>query len=208
MFGLNVVGGGIDRLARSPWGLSDVQTCLTVKRRRNDRARPSPCPHYFGNLNGMRKSMVVLTGVVFAWGCATATNGLVPAAQAATFSWRFAGLKAVRDNKDLVTWANATALPEFAGFQSNLVQRVAASLAKPLSQGGANETNIAKALKPIAEDLVAYPTVYELNEQGGSNTWTLAIQIPNDRHTLWQSSWAAIEKNGKTEGTKLNREGN
>ncbi|HEY6227273.1 MAG TPA: hypothetical protein VI282_09140, partial [Verrucomicrobiae bacterium] len=157
----------------------------------------------------MRKLNVLLTGVVFAWGCATAVITSAPSAQAATFSWRFTGLKAVRENKDLVTWANVTALPEFAGFQSNLVQRVASSLAKPLSQGGANETNIAKALKPIAEDLVAYPTVYELNEQeGGSNTWSLAIQIPNDRHTLWQSSWAAIEKNGKTEGAKLNREGN
>jgi hypothetical protein len=153
----------------------------------------------------MRKLNVLLTGVVFAWGCATT---MTPSANAATFSWRFAGLKAVRDNKDLVTWREATALPEFAGFQSNLVQRVAVSLAKPLSQAGANQTNITKALKPIAEDLVAYPTVYELNEQSGSNTWALAIQIPNDRHTLWQSSWATIEKNGKTEGAKLNREGN
>src|SRR4051812_7609542 len=159
-------------------------------------------------LNGMRKLNVLVTGVVFAWGCATAAIAMAPSASAATLSWRFAGLKAVRDNKDLVTWREVTALPEFAGFQSNLVQRVASSLAKPLSQGGANETNIAKALKPIAEDLVAYPTVYELNEQGGSNTWTLAIQIPNDRHALWQSSWTSIEKNGKTEGAKLNREGN
>ena len=195
--------------AALPRGLSDIKTCFTVMRRRNAQGaaiKRALCVSAI--LNGMRKLNVLLTGVVFAWGCATAVMSLAPCANAATFSWRFAGLKAVRDNKDLVTWREATALPQFAGFQSNLVQRVAVSLAKPLSQGGANETNIAKALKPIAEDLVAYPTVYELNEQGGSNTWTLAIQIPNDRHTLWQSSWATIEKNGKTQGAKLNREGN
>src|SRR4051812_32128473 len=159
-------------------------------------------------LNGMRKLNVLVTGVVFAWGCATAAIAMAPSASAATLSWRFAGLKAVRDNKDLVTWREATALPEFTGFQSNLVERVATSLAKPLSKDGANETNIAKALKPIAEDLVAYPTVYELSEQGGSNMWTLAIQIPNDRHEAWKSSWSAVEKNGKPEGAKLAREGN
>lgn len=156
----------------------------------------------------MRKSIVLFSGVVFAWGCATAVTSIAPSAQAATFSWRFAGLNAVRENKDLVTWREVTGLPQFVGFQSNLVQRVATSLAKPLAQGGANEGAIAKSLEPIAEDLVAYPTVYELNEQGGSNTWTLAIQIPNDRHDRWKSSWSAVEKNAKTEGAKLNREGN
>jgi hypothetical protein len=156
----------------------------------------------------MRKSIVLLTGVVFAWGCATAATSLVPTAQAATFSWRFAGLKAVRDNKDLVTWREMTGIPEFTGFQSNLVERVASSLAKPLAQGGANQDQIAKALKPLAEDLIAYPTVYEHNEQAGSNTWTLAIQIPNDRHDVWKTSWSSIEKSAKTEGAKLNREGN
>lgn len=159
-------------------------------------------------LNGMRKSIALLTGVVFAWGCATAVTSISPAVKAATFSWRFAGLKAVRDNKDLATWRNLTGMPEFPGFQSNLVQRVAISLARPLSKDGASQTNLVKALKPIAEDLVQYPTVYELNEQGGSNVWTLAIQIPNDRHDAWKSSWSAIEKEGKTEGAKLNREGN
>jgi hypothetical protein len=156
----------------------------------------------------MRKLIVLLTAVAFAWGPVTAVNPVACSAQAASFSWRFAGLKAVRQNKDLVTWQNVTGLPEFAGFQSNLVQRVAMSLAKPLSQGGANEADIAKALKPIAEDLVAYPTVYELNEQNGATNWTLAIQIPNDRHELWKSSWSAVEKSGKTEGAKLSREGN
>src|SRR5688500_1292809 len=139
-------------------------------------------------LNGMRQN-IILTGVMFAWGCAAAFNSLAPA-EAATFSWRFTGLKAVRENKDLVTWREITALPEFAGFNSNLVQRVATSLAGPLAQGGANEADIVKALTPIAEDLIAYPTVYELNEQSGSNTWALAIQIPAERHELWKTSWA------------------
>src|SRR5207253_4720726 len=107
----------------------------------------------------------------FAWGCATAVNPFCPPVRAASLSWRFAGLKAVRENKDLVTWRDVTALPEFAGFNSNLVQRISASLAKPLAQGGDNEAEIAKSLKTIAEDVVAYPTVYELNKQGGSNTW-------------------------------------
>lgn len=150
----------------------------------------------------MRKKIVLLTALAFAGGCATT------ATQAATLSWRFAGLKAVRDNKDLVTWREVTGLLEFAGFNSNLVQRVAISIAKPLAQGGGNEAEIAKALNPIAEDLVAYPTVYELTEQGGSNTWALAIQIPADRHELWKSSWAAAAKSPKAAGTKLNREGN
>ena len=101
-----------------------------------------------------------------------------------------------------------TGIPEFTGFQSNLVERVASSLAKPLAQGGANQDQIAKALKPLAEDLIAYPTVYEHNEQAGSNTWTLAIQIPNDRHDVWKTSWSSIEKSARTEGAKLNREGN
>src|SRR5438477_12136447 len=107
----------------------------------------------------MRKSIVLLA--LFAWGCASAVTPLTPHARAGTLSWRFAGLKAVRENKDLVTWREVTALPEFAGFNSNLVQRIAASLAKPLAQGATNEAEIAKALKPIAEDLVAYPTIYE-----------------------------------------------
>jgi hypothetical protein len=153
-------------------------------------------------LNGMRKKIVFLTALAFAWGCAAT------AAQAATLSWRFAGLKAVRENKDLVTWRDVTGLPEFAGFNSNLVQRVATSLAKPLAQGGGNETDIAKALTPIAEDLIAYPTVYELTEQGASNTWALAIQIPAERHELWKSSWTGASKSPKAAGTKLNREGN
>jgi hypothetical protein len=157
---------------------------------------------YDGSLNGMRKK-IVLTGVLFAWGCAA-----VISSQAAALSWRFAGLKAVRENKDLVTWREISGLPEFAGFNSNLVQRVATSLAKPLAQGGANESDIAKALTPIAEDLVAYPTVYELNEQGGSNTWALAIQIPAERHDLWKKSWDIAAKSPKAAGTKLNRDGN
>jgi hypothetical protein len=155
----------------------------------------------------MRKSIVLVTVMAFAWGCATAVNPLAPNAQAATLSWRFAGLKAVRENKDMVTWRDVTSLPEFAGFNSNLVQRIAVSLAKPLAADGASEAAIAKALKPIAEDLVAYPTVYELNEQGGSNTWTLAIQIPGDRHELWKSSWASISASLK-KPTQLAREGN
>lgn len=161
----------------------------------------------FGNLNGMRKSISVLTAVVFAWGWTAAADLLTTSAQAAKFSWRFAGLKAVRENKDLVTWRTVTALPEFGGFNSNLVQRVAMSLAKTLAEGG-NETNIARSLKPIAEDLVAYPTVYELDEQGGSATWALAIQIPAERHGLWKASWDAISKNPKAAGAKLGREGN
>jgi hypothetical protein len=156
----------------------------------------------------MRKKIVLFTALAFAWGCATTVTPLAPHAQAATFSWRFAGLNAVRENKDLVTWREVTGLPEFAGFNSNLVQRVATSLAKPLAQGAGHEADITKALTPIAEDLIAYPTIYELNEQGGSNTWALAIQIPANRHELWKSSWASASKNPKAAGTKLNREGN
>src|SRR5437868_5937065 len=109
----------------------------------------------------MRKSIVFVTVMAFAWGCATAVNPLAPNAEAATLSWRFAGFKTVRENKDLATWRDVTSLPEFTGFNSNLVQRIAISLAKPLAAGGASEADIAKALKPIAEDLVAYPTIYE-----------------------------------------------
>src|SRR4051812_47024146 len=176
--------------------------------RRNAKGAANHAPCVSAILNGMRKSIALFFGVVFAWGCATAVTSLCPSTQAATFSWRFAGLKTMRDNKDLLTWREITDLPEFTGFQSNLVQRVAISLAKPLSKDAANETNLVKALKPIAEDLVTYPTVYELKEQGGSNTWTLAIQIPSEHHDAWRSSWIAIEKNGKTEGAKLSREGN
>jgi hypothetical protein len=156
----------------------------------------------------MRKSIVRFTALAFAWGCASAIVSLTPIAQAATLSWRFAGLKAVRENKDLVLWRDVTSLPEWSGFNSNFVQRVATALAKPLSQDGANEADIARALKPIAEDLVAYPTIYELNEDGATHTWALAIQIPADRHEAWKMSWDSIAKNGKTDGAKLNREGN
>ena len=169
--------------------------------RRTGRA-DSERPLRLGNFNGMRKK-IVLTAVLLAWGCAATVSS-----NAAALSWRFAGLKAVRENKDLVTWREITGLPEFAGFNSNLVHRVATSLAKPLAKSGGSEADIAKALTPIAEDLIAYPSVYERNEEGGSNTWALAIQIPADRHDLWKKSWDAASKSPAAAGTKLNRDGN
>src|SRR5687768_9436903 len=86
-----------------------------------------------GNFNGMRK-LIYLAALAIAWGCST--SPITAPATAATLSWRFAGLNAVRENKDMVTWREVTGLPEFAGFNSNLVQRVSLSLAKGLAHGG------------------------------------------------------------------------
>lgn len=144
--------------------------------------------------------MLQLAALACAW-------GIVSEVSAASLSWRFAGLNALRDKKELVTWKEVSGLPEFAGFETNLVRRVASTLAKQLSHGEGNEAELIGQLTPISADLIAYPTIYELDHAGGSNTWTLAIQIPEDHHATWTKSWDSITKAGKSDGAKVSREG-
>lgn len=148
----------------------------------------------------MRKLLIRLAVVAGAW-------GILSAANAASLSWRFAGLNAVREKKDLVTLREVTGLPEFAGFNSNLVQRVAATLAKQLAEGGGNEADLTKLLQPLASDLVAQQTVYELSQQGNATTWALAIQLPADRHEIWQKNWDQISKAPNAASAKISRDG-
>jgi len=145
----------------------------------------------------MRKWIVQWAVLACAW-------GFLPGVQSEAFSWRFIGLNALRDKKDLVVLQQVTGLPEFEGFRSNLAMRVAATLAKPLAQSGGDEAEIARLLTPLAADLAAFPTIYEHQ----SNIWILAIQLPADRHEIWKGNWESISKAGKTDGAKIAREGN
>src|SRR5438045_3459335 len=93
------------------------------------------------------------------WVVLTVAFGLLPNLHAASFSWRFIGLNALKDKKDLLVLQQVTGLPEFEGFRTNLAARVAATIAKPLAQKGGNEAELTKLLNPIAADLTAFPTI-------------------------------------------------
>jgi hypothetical protein len=139
-----------------------------------------------------------------AWLCAAAA---VTGTRAESFSWRFEGMNAVREKKELVTLREMTGIPEYAEFNSALAHRLAVTLAKPFSQGGGNETDIVKALEPIAADMLAYPTIYEHSDGDKAGNWTLAIQLPKERHTAWMTNWDSIAKSGHVGAAKLSRDG-
>lgn len=123
-----------------------------------------------------------------------------------TFSWRFAGSKALSGSDKLITWKAITQLPEFNGFETNLIQRASEKLAAALTHG-ASDTNLANHLKPIVADLWAHPSIYELNKTDAAHQWTLAVKIPEANHQKWAASWDAITKANAADGAKLSREG-
>src|SRR5436190_21541559 len=81
--------------------------------------------------NGMRKLIISVLTLVFA-GCSGAAPSpiLQPAAANAALSWRFIGLDALKTETNLVVFRQASGLPEFEGFKSNLTVRIAESFAK------------------------------------------------------------------------------
>jgi hypothetical protein len=163
----------------------------------------------------MRNRIVQWAVLTVAWGtflgCAQAQRAdsgsasgrdATAGSQSGSFAWRFIGLNALKDKKDLVVLQQVTGLKEFEGFRSNLNARVAATIAKPLAQKGGNEAELTKLLNPIAADLTAYPTIYEHERHGDSNVWALAIQLPADRAEVWKNNWASISK-----GVTVSRQG-
>jgi hypothetical protein len=141
----------------------------------------------------------LLTGFI---ACAT----LAPReATAATLSWRFAGLEALKGKTNLVVFRDITGLKEFEGFRSNLTERIAQTLAQHATRGGTN-AELVNLLRPMAADLVAYESLFERGAEG-SNICALAVKLPPARHDIWKKNWDPILKTVKVEGATLSREG-
>ncbi len=145
----------------------------------------------------------MIVGAV-AWVVACA---ILPAAAARDLSWRFVGLNGLREKRELTTLQEVMGLPEFAGMRSNLTVRVAAALAKQTSQKAEPDAELRRLFLPMAEDLVAHQTVYELKAAGTSSAWTLAIQLPLERHQVWAANWEKISKHARAGAGTLSREG-
>lgn len=131
---------------------------------------------------------------------------ILAGARAESLSWRFEGLNAVRNKKELATFKELTGVEQFGAFESSLAHRISTTIATALNKGGPNSDEIAKALDPISIDLLRFPTLYE-HSGDDKGAWILAIQLPKERHDLWTSNWNSITKAGDVGGAKLAREG-
>jgi hypothetical protein len=155
----------------------------------------------------MQKLILLAVALTFA-GCSGAAPGPNPALQVpasnASLSWRFIGLDALKGKTNLVVFREAAGLKEYEGFKSNLTARIAERLATAAAGTNAESAELQKLLTPVAADLIHYPSVFE---KGPSNICSLAVQLPNDRHDIWQKNWDGILKATKIPNAKISREG-
>lgn len=150
----------------------------------------------------MRK---VIGGLILALYCAALlhSNAADP-----SFTWRFAGAKSLSESDKLLTWKSISQLPEYTGFETNLIQRGAETLAKELAKkNSADAKALATHLQPIVTDLWFNPSLYELRRADSAHTWILAAKIPQPNHDKWSASWAAIAKANAAGNAKISREG-
>src|SRR4051812_17894989 len=115
-------------------------------------------------LNGMRRMIVSLRGSL--WVGFLACAMIAPASMgAATLSWRFIGLEALKGKTNLVVFHDVTGMKEFDGFRSNLTERIAVTMAEKATRGATN-AELVNLLRPIAADLVAYESLFERGAEG------------------------------------------
>ncbi len=112
----------------------------------------------------------------------------VPASPA-LLRWHFVGTARLAGDTNATKLLQIAALPTTQALRGQSLQRLAVGLAKLYPTSGGANTNRAAWLRPLLDDGLSAESFFQWHAlTNGAATWTLAIQLKEERARLWQTN--------------------
>lgn len=111
----------------------------------------------------------------------------------------FAGSRSLGSSTNAAQLKKMWALPESAQLSEQILQKLARAPEQLLAGRIQNTGDHSALIRPLLDDCFASESIWEWVEQGGHQSFTLAIQLEPDRASLWNTNLAELFRSWKLE---------
>ena len=108
--------------------------------------------------------------------------------------WHFVGTAHLVGDTNTAKLQQIAALPSTQELRTQTLQKLAGSLAHSFPTADDANTNRPALLRPLLEDVLSAETWFQLHAiTNGAGTWTLAVELNEERARLWQTNlWQCL----------------
>jgi hypothetical protein len=143
--------------------------------------------------------LLLAVGLGLGAGCQERTGEAPPTKRAAVTApvpepllrWHFVGAAHLAGDPNAAKLRQIAALPSTLALRTQTLQKLSVGLANSFPTSAGENTNRAALLRPLLEDVWSAETFFQWHAlTNGTGSWTLAIDLDNERARFWQTNLA------------------